>query len=67
MALERLTVKLHDGAVFYFNAGAALGDPSSRLDLLRDAVDTDSLFRSPDINGNMRQFLGSEVSNYHLD
>ncbi|WP_293767783.1 hypothetical protein [uncultured Corynebacterium sp.] len=67
MAYESLTVKLEGGDVFYFNAGAVLGDSTNRLDLLRDAIDNSSTFRSPDIHGDIREFNGHEVANYFLD
>lgn len=66
MAIEVLTVKLNDGSVFYFNAGAAVGDPASRVDLLREAIDNVSVFRSVDQSGELREFNGTDVANYHL-
>ena len=35
MSFESLTVKLKDGATYYFPAGAVSKDPSSRVDNLR--------------------------------
>ncbi len=66
MAIEDLTVKLRDGSVYYFRAGAIMGDPLNRVDLLRDAIDDASLFRSPDVNGELREFNGADVANYYL-
>lgn len=66
MALAELTVKLHGGTVYYFNAGSALGEAPNRVDMLRDAIDNDDLFRSPDVHGRLREFRGREVANYHL-
>lgn len=67
MAFEGLTVKLKDGQVFYFNAGPVVGDPATRVDLLRDAIDNGTVFRSPDIHGEMRSFNGADVANYDLN
>ena len=66
MPIEVLTVKLNDGSVYYFNAGPTVGDPASRVDLPRDAIDNTTLFSSPDQNGQIREFNGADVANYHL-
>lgn len=67
MAFERLTVKLDNGEVYYFSAGSEVGDNTPRLDLLRDAIENDSVFSSVDLSGVERTFTGGAVNNYHLD
>ncbi|MDO5032163.1 hypothetical protein [Corynebacterium sp.] len=66
MSFESLIVKLKDGNTFYFPAGAVAGDPSSRVDNLRFAIENGTTFRSVDDAGVERTFNGYEVANYHL-
>ncbi|HJG42700.1 hypothetical protein ACEE90_00655 [Corynebacterium phoceense] len=66
MAIEALTVTLNNGDVLYFDAGAVVDDPVARVDLLRDAIDSGSLFRSVDTHGTQREFNGTDVASYFL-
>ncbi|MBK4138049.1 hypothetical protein GWO53_02125 [Corynebacterium macginleyi] len=66
MSFESLTVKLKDGSTYYFPAGPVTGDPSPRVDNLRFAIDNGTTFRSVDESGEMREFNGADVHNYHL-
>ncbi|ERS43166.1 MULTISPECIES: hypothetical protein [Corynebacterium] len=66
MNFESLTVKLKDGSTYYFPAGPVTDDPSPRVDNLRFAIDNGATFRSVDESGEMREFNGADVHNYHL-
>lgn len=66
MSIESLTVKLHSGETFYFPAGSVVGDRTPRVDLLREAIDHDTLFHSVDESGVERRFRGHEVASYFL-
>ncbi len=66
MDFEGLTVKLKDGSTLYFHAGAALGDNHTRVDLLREAIDTASEFRSVDVYGNEQVIDPANIEHYFL-
>lgn len=66
MSFESLIVKLKGGDTFYFPAGAVAGDPSSRVDNLRFAIENGTQFNSVDDFGVDREFNGYDVDNYHL-
>lgn len=66
MPVADLTVKLNDGRTLYFVAGAVVGDSTPRIDLLRDAIESDGIFSSVDKDGVQHTFHGSEVKHYHL-
>ena len=66
LGVQELSVKLDNGATYYFPAGIAPGEQGNRIEMLREAIENDSVFQSVDINGNERTIYGSEVKNYHL-
>ncbi|HIX79580.1 MAG TPA: hypothetical protein H9978_06570 [Candidatus Corynebacterium faecipullorum] len=66
MSFESLIVKLKSGDTFYFPAGAVSGDPSTRVDNLRFAIENGTQFSSVDDYGVNREFNGYDVENYHL-
>lgn len=66
MSAATLTVKLRNGQTLYFTAGAVIGDAAHRVDLLREAIENDSLFTSVDLDGTGHSFQGSEVAHYAL-
>lgn len=66
MPAATLTVKLHNGQTLYFTAGPVIGDAAHRVDLLRDAIENSSEFRSVDLDGQDRSFNGSDVAHYAL-
>ena len=51
MSFESLIVKLKGGDTFYFPAGAVAGDPSSRVNNLRYAIENGTQFSSVDDYG----------------
>lgn len=66
MSFESLTVKLNNGATYYFPAGSVYGDPGDRVEMLRFAIENGTDFSSVDSDGHDRSFNGYEVANYHL-
>ena len=66
MSYETLTVNLKNGKTHYFPAGAVIGDSSARLDLLREAIETSSDFRSLDSDGYEQVFNGADVERYTM-
>ncbi|QCB27338.1 hypothetical protein [Corynebacterium endometrii] len=66
MTAATLTVKLRNGQTLYFTAGPVIGDAAHRVDLLREAIENDSLFTSVDLDGTEHSFQGSEVAHYAL-
>ena len=66
MSYETLTVNLKNGKTHYFPAGAVIGDSSARLDLLREAIENSSEFRSVDSDGYEQVFNGADVERYTM-
>ena len=66
MSYETLTVNLKNGKTHYFPAGAVIGDSSARLDLLREAIENSSDFRSVDSDGYEQVFNGTDVERYTM-
>lgn len=66
MSYETLTVNLKNGDTHYFPVGAVIGDSSPRLDLLREAIENSSDFRSLDTDGYEQVFNGSDVERYNI-
>ena len=66
MSYETLTVNLKNGKTHYFPAGAVIGDSSARLDLLREAIENSSDFRSLDSDGYEQVFNGADVERYTM-
>lgn len=66
MSYETLTVNLKNGKTHYFPAGAVIGDSSARLDLLREAIENSSDFRSVDSDGYEQVFNGADVERYTM-
>lgn len=66
MSYETLTVNLKNGETHYFPVGAVIGDSSPRVDLLREAIENSSDFRSLDSDGYEQVFNGTEVERYHM-
>ena len=66
MSYETLTVNLKNGKTHYFPAGAVIGDSSARLDLLREAIENSSDFRSVDSDGYEQVFNGADVERYAM-
>ncbi|MFH0412676.1 hypothetical protein ACG98H_11380 [Corynebacterium sp. L4756] len=66
MSYETITINLKNGETFYFPVGAVIGDSSARVDLLREAIENSSDFRSVDVDGNEQVFNGADVERYTL-
>ena len=62
MSYETLTVNLKHGETHYF----PVGDSSPRVDLLREAIENSSDFRSLDSEGYEQVFNGADVERYHM-
>lgn len=66
MGVQGLSVKLDNGSTYYFPAGVAPGEQGNRIEMLREAIENDSVFHSVDVEGMERTIYGNEVKNYHL-